>query len=96
MLNWLLSWFVTIDQKSSGPARNCPHENVKAFVENKPADMIIISELEVREARNKLHKVGCVEKSDYYTSPLMKELNNVFKMNYKTFLEHKRNSSITH
>jgi hypothetical protein len=93
MFAWLASWFYTTDY--SGPARNAPNEglDIKKYIEEKPPEVKIITQEDIINAKNKLHKVEPNNKSSIYKSPLLKEFDNVFAVGYKIILkqEEKKN-----
>lgn len=91
MIAWLYSWFY--DPVYSGPARNAPNAgiDIKKFIENKAPEVSIISEQEILEVKNKLTPLPEIhDKPSYYVSPLMNELNGVFKSGYKEYFEKKK------
>lgn len=76
-----------------GPARNAPNEgvNIKKYIEEHHNDIKIITENDILDAKNKLNKTNIQEPPVFYTSPLLKELNNVSNIGYKQFFEQKKN-----
>lgn len=90
MFAWLASWFYTTDY--SGPARNAPNNGVsiKKYIEEKPQEVNIITQEDIINAKNKLHKVEPNNKSTIYKSPLLQEFDQVFQMGYQTYFEAKR------
>src|SRR6186713_3136294 len=95
MFAWLQSWFY--NPVYSGPARNAPNAgiDIKKFIENKAPEVSIISEQEIVEVKNKLVPIPLEihDKPSYYVSPLMGELNGVFKSGYKDFFEKKKSQT---
>jgi hypothetical protein len=50
----------------------------------------IITQEDIINAKNKLHKVEPNNKSSIYKSPLLKEFDNVFAVGYQNYFEARR------
>lgn len=84
LLNWFYSNYIY------GPARNAPNNGVeiKKFVDSKPTEVKTITEQDLTTAISKLNKIEVnSNKSPVYTSPLLKEFDEVFNMGYKNYFE---------
>ena len=95
MLAWVLSWFYGETKHVAAPARNAPVEDIKTFVENKPPEVPSITKDDITFALSNLHKIEPVKRPEFYTSPLINELHNVFKVDYRVYFEQKKIRSMS-
>ncbi len=83
LLNWFYStyWYT--------PARNAPNNgiDIKKFIESKPAEVKTITQNDLNVAIANLHKVDKHDKPTFYSSPLLKEFDEVFEIGYKNYFE---------
>lgn len=87
MLSWVSSWW--INRSLSGPARNAPNDgkNIKEIMEQKPANVLLVSPNEINNIRNKLKKTVQNEPYRSETPKLLLDLNNVFNQGNDKYFE---------
>lgn len=65
MFSWITSWWSS--SAISGPARNAPNEgkNIKEIIDQKPAEVSILTQEEIIAVKNNLRKTGIRETIDF-------------------------------
>jgi hypothetical protein len=90
MFEWVSLWWT--NKSLSGPARNAPNDgkNIKELIEQKPDTVLLVSQSEINNIRNKLKKTVQNEPYKTETPKLFLDLNKVFQQGNDKYFENIR------